>query len=121
MQHDPHPKISTPPLQREVIARLFAILQMSYKKFITADDDELALSNLWAFQLAKTSSRAIEGAMRTMIDQHPKFAPTVGEFKLLAKSFEAKNHSDAEICDTCHGGMNTQFHANECGNGRYQG
>ena len=121
MQPHQPPQKYTAPLPREVIARLFAVLQLSYPKFITAKDDPEKLRSLWEFHLAKISGQSIEAAMRSMIDQFPRFAPTVGEFKNLAKSYgKTSDEGPQAICDKCHSAFHTQFHADECGNGRYQ-
>lgn len=45
-----------------------------------------AIKNIWAAHLSEFSPEAIRKAASRMIDKHPTFAPTIGEFKQLCRA-----------------------------------
>ena len=73
----------TPPGRVLLINQLFATLSVTYPTFLRGDQRPDELKRMWSAHLGEIPEERIERAARAMIDQHPTFAPTIGEFKLL--------------------------------------
>jgi len=74
--------------RNDVILRLFTSLSIKYghkwSSYI-GDDKEVhtEIENEWARQLGKFDMQQIKKALDVVIDHHPEWPPTIGEFKAL--------------------------------------
>jgi len=97
---------------------LFTMLKLSYPHFMK--DQEMAPAmRLWHQHLASFDVERIKSAAMTVIDHHPTFAPTVGEFKKLVAASRIRPAGLAlelaPICPGCRSTRNSQRHKDECG------
>jgi len=75
---------------KAAINTLFAFIKTAYPHFLKDQDVQLS-KRLWAVQLHGYAIERIENAASLMLDRHPSFPPTIGEFKkLLAELNVAK-------------------------------
>ena len=83
----------TPPGRVQLINQLFATLSVTYPTFLRVDQRPDDLKRMWAAHLEEFSDARIEQAARSMIDEHPTFPPTIGEFKRLCnQGWERPEH-----------------------------
>ena len=70
-----------------MLTRVFAVLMGQYGNTFTAmisnDDAEAVTRNEWAKGLRGIPMEAIGKALDTLPDLHPKWPPTIGEFKAI--------------------------------------
>lgn len=60
-------------------------MRASYPTFLKDESADVA-RRMWLAHLNEFDDEAIESAASRMIEEHPTFAPTIGEFKLLCKN-----------------------------------
>ena len=60
-------------------------------------EDPSHTKGIWAAHLQEYSPEAIKKAAAIMTDEHPTFAPTLGEFKMLCKRFSVSRRPEHQM------------------------
>ena len=105
-----------PNLPRDAISRLFAVMTTTYPSF--QPNSEMVAD--WTSRLKRIPDNAISYAQHIMIEPHPKYAPTIGEFKKLCKDNAPRAQQSDLTCKHCRGSLVGQYHADACTGGRFQ-
>ena len=113
------PWISNPVAEdKNSVKELFAVLKLTYPHFMK-DQDTVPAMRLWHQHLSDFSVEQIQAAAVAVIDHHPTFPPTIGEFKKLVASSRVRPGGlaieMAPICPKCRSVRNSQRHKDECG------
>jgi hypothetical protein len=98
------------------------MMKVTYPNFLR-DQDETTAKRLWWTHIENIDPVKIEKALRDMVDEYPKFAPTVGEFKKLCRgqaSAVQKPPQGLPICPKCRSYTITQRHYDLCETGSVQ-
>jgi len=75
---------------------LFGTIKIAYPNFMKDQDVSLA-KRMWALHLEGTPISQIESATVVMIDRHPTFPPTLGEFKAIIKELNVARPEHEEV------------------------
>jgi len=78
---------------RQAINALFATMKVAYPHFLK-DQLESDAKRMWALHLNDFSVNRIEVAAMAMVDSHPSFAPTIGEFKVILEELSVAPQYD---------------------------
>ena len=60
-------------------------------------EDPSHTKGIWAAHLQEFTPEAIKKAAAIMTDEHPTFAPTLGEFKLLCKRYSVSRRPEHQM------------------------
>lgn len=71
----------------EIAGQLLTMMLEWYPQF--KPENPSTTREVWAAHLREYSPSTIERAMKVMIDAHPQWAPTIGQFKQLCKRYHA--------------------------------
>lgn len=119
-QRSKSPSTQIGELDKSVINKLFATMKVAYPSFSggQTDEDLILTKRMWHTHLSEYSAEVIERCARTMVDEFPMRAPTVGQFKKLLSSTRkqeaAENYNGPEICKVCRSYYFTQYHQDIC-------
>jgi hypothetical protein len=78
------------------INRLFATIKHTYPHFLK-DQQESLVKKLWRSHLAEAQPDQIAKAARLMVDRHPSFPPTIGEFRALIREVNTARPEHRDI------------------------
>jgi len=110
--------------RKQIINLLFVMLKATYQQFLKGQD-ESTTKRLWLAHLDEFSAEHIEKAALVVCDRFTKFAPTIGEFKLLIRTFKAAEkvslpgYMPDHLCRKCRSHRHSQLHIDECCGGHY--
>ena len=76
--------------QKEMINKIFATIKVLYPTNAWKNQDESQTKRMWLAHLSKESSDHVDKALLALVDHHPTFAPTLGEFKKLLRDMNVK-------------------------------
>jgi hypothetical protein len=119
-QRSKSPSTQTGELDKSVINKLFATMKVAYPSFSGGQTDEDLILNkrMWHSHLSEYSAEVIERCARTMVDEFPNRAPTVGQFKKLLSTTRrtdaVERHTGPTICNVCRSYEFTQYHQDIC-------
>ena len=81
-----------------LINQLFATMLVQYPTFLKNEQRESEVKRMWAAHLSECNDDQILRAATAMIDIHPTFAPTIGDFKKLIRETRARpEHQDFHL------------------------
>ena len=73
-----------------MINRIFATIQVLYPTNAWINQDESQTKRMWLAHLSKELPDHVDKALLALVDHHPTFAPTLGEFKKLLREMNVK-------------------------------
>ena len=76
--------------QKEMINRIFATIKVLYPTNAWKNMDESQTKRMWLAHLSKELPDQVDKALLALVDHHPTFAPTLGEFKKLLREMNVK-------------------------------
>ena len=76
--------------QKEMINRIFATIKVLYPTNAWKNQDESQTKRMWLAHLSKELPDHVDKALLALVDHHPTFAPTLGEFKKLLREMNVK-------------------------------
>ena len=68
--------------RKETINKLFGVIKVAYPNFLN-NQNESETKRMWLMHLGGYAESKIESAAGIMVDRHPTWPPTLGEFKKL--------------------------------------
>ena len=76
--------------QKEMINRIFATIKVLYPTNAWKNMDESQTKRMWLAHLSKELPDQVDKVLLALVDHHPTFAPTLGEFKKLLREMNVK-------------------------------
>ena len=76
--------------QKEMINKIFATIKVLYPTNAWKNQDESQTKRMWIAHLSKELPEQVDKALLSLVDHHPTFAPTLGEFKKLLREMNVK-------------------------------
>ena len=73
-----------------MINRIFATIKVLYPTNAWKNQDESQTKRMWLAHLSKELPDHVDKALLALVDHHPTFAPTLGEFKKLLREMNVK-------------------------------
>jgi hypothetical protein len=73
-----------------MINKIFATIKVLYPTSAWKNQDESQTKRMWLAHLSKELPQQVDKALLSLVDHHPTFAPTLGEFKKLLREMNVK-------------------------------
>jgi len=73
-----------------MINKIFATIKVLYPTNAWKNQDESQTKRMWIAHLSKELPEQVDKALLSLVDHHPTFAPTLGEFKKLLREMNVK-------------------------------